>query len=123
MSTPVTAKAEAQRQLGEQICSALGKEIEKLELTQAIGAPRWHEAQFSLQQDPALGDESLEALWLNAQGAKLGSVTIHADGSFFAEYDIIKPHPSKPSWFIEAVSAWGRGEVIKSEARLLPMPE
>jgi hypothetical protein len=111
------------RELGQRICSAMAEEIGKLELDQEIGHPQWHEASFSLVRDPALGDESLEALWLNERGAKLGSATIHADGSFFAEYDIIRPHPQKARWFIEAVSVWGRNDILKSEARLLPMPE
>ncbi len=65
---------------------------------------------------------SLEGVWLTEQGGKLGTIIIHHDDSFFAEYDIIRPHPSKSKWFIEAVSAWGRNENIKTEARLLPMP-
>jgi len=110
-------------QLGQRICTALGKEIEKLQLDEVFAAPQWSEASFKLIRDPALGDESLEALWVNAQGAKLGSATIHHDGSFFAEYDIIRPHPRKTRWFIEAVSVWGRNDTLKSETRLLAMPE
>ncbi len=44
----------------------------------------------------------------------------HADGSFFAEYDVIRDHPGDPRWFVEAVNAWGRGSDIRSEPRLLP---
>lgn len=114
---------ETQHKLGEKICAALTGELEKLKLEKEIPHPQWREAAFNLIRDPALGDESLEALWLNERGAKLGSATIHADGSFFAEYDVVQPHPQKSSWFIEAVSVWGRNDVLKSEARLLPMPE
>jgi len=114
---------EIQREMGQRICSALAEEIGKLELGQEIARPHWHEASFSLIRDPALGVESLEALWLNERGAKLGSATIHTDGSFFAEYDIIRPHPRRARWFIEAVSVWGRNDLLKSEARLLPMPD
>jgi hypothetical protein len=110
-------------ELGARICTALTAEIEKLALEAEIPPPAWEDAHFNLVRDPALGDESLEALWLNERGAKLGSATIHGDGNFFAEYDIIRTHPKKPRWFIEAVSVWGKGETVKSEARLLPMPE
>lgn len=116
-------KAEQQRTLGEQICAAMGAEIDKLGLSGQIPSPRWEHASFSIQRDPALGEESLEGVWLSEHGGKLGSVTIHSDGSFFAEYDIIRPHPTKEKWFIEAVSSWGRDTVIKSEVRLLPMPD
>lgn len=111
------------RSFGEQICTAMAKEIEKLGFSSEITPPCWEEAQFTLQQDPALGELSLEGIWLSAHGGKLGSVIIHHDGSFFAEYDIIRPHPAKTKWFIEAVSAWGREANIKAEARLLSMPE
>lgn len=119
----VAQKAESQRPLVEQICAAMSAEIAKLGLSKQISPPRWEHASFSIQRDPALGDESLEGLWLSDQGGKLGSVTIHSDGSFFAEYDIIRPHPAKPKWFVEAVSSWGRENIIKSEARLLRIPD
>ena len=116
-------KAEELCHMGSQICIALALEIDKLQLKEPVTLPRWEQAHFSLHRDPALGEESLEGLWLSEQGGKLGSVIIHSDNSFFADYDIIRPHPAKTKWFVEAVSAWGRGETIKSEARLLPMPE
>lgn len=119
----VALAAAQQRTLGERICAAMAQEIDKLGLAAEIAPPRWEEARFRIQRDPALGETSLEGVWLNERGGKLGSVTIHSDDSFFAEYDIIRPHPGRAGWFIEAVSAWGRGETIKSEARLLALPE
>lgn len=116
-------KADQQRVLGARICNALEREIDKLGLAGEITSPRWNQAQFCLKRDPALDEESLEGVWLSEHGGKLGSVIIHHDGSFFAEYDIIRGHPSRAKWFIEAVSAWGRDDSLKSEARLLPMPE
>jgi hypothetical protein len=106
-------KAETHQRLGNTICGALVREIEKLDLLHEITPPRWRDARFALHRDPALGEESLEALWTNERGYRLGSITIHADGSFFAKYDIIRPHPHKAHWFIEAVSAWGRAGVLK----------
>lgn len=116
-------RAEQQRSLGERICAAMEKEIEKLGLTGEIPAPIWELAQFHIRRDPALGEQSLEGVWLSEHGGKVGSVIIHHDGAFFAEYDIIRTHPTRGKWFIEAVSAWGRDAGIKTEARLLPMPE
>lgn len=116
-------KAEEKRKLGESICHALQGELDKLGLSEKPTMPKWACARFSLHRDPALGMESLEALWLGGNGEKLGSATLHDDGSFYAEYDVIQPHPHKAKWFVEAVVTWGNTGVLKSEARLLPMPE
>ena len=109
--------------LGESICNALTDEIQKLALTETLPLPQWHQARFSVKRDPALGTESLEVLWLGDNGEKRGGATLHADGSFFAEYDVVRPHPHRAKWFVESVIAWGRKGVLKSEAQLLPMPE
>jgi hypothetical protein len=48
---------------------------------------------------------------------------LNSDGTFYAEYDVVKPHPEKAKWFVEGVTAWGKADQIKSEAKLLAMPE
>lgn len=116
-------KVEQNRELVVTICDALEREIDKLGLQEKPQVPQWDSAQFKLLHDPALGMESLEVLWLGGRGEKLGSATLHGDGTFFAEYDVIQPHPQRSKWFVEAVSAWGAPGVLKSEARLLPMPD
>ncbi len=80
-------------------------------------------AEYRLERDPSNGQFSLVGEWRNARGMKQGEILFHSDGSFFAEQDIAQPHPSKKRWFLEAVTAWGRGDEVKGEARLLPMPE
>lgn len=110
------------RELGEQVCLSLYDECQKLGLDDSkIPDIRFDAASFDLQKDPYSGENSLRGDWLNERKSRLGSILFHADGSFFAEYDVIHPHPSKPQWFVEAVTAWGRDGVIKSEARLLPI--
>jgi hypothetical protein len=86
-----------------------------------LGSPQ--AAVYRLERDPSNGLFSLIGEWRNPQGMKQGEILFHPDGSFFAEHDIALPHPKKPKWFLEAITAWGRGEEIKSEPRLLPMPE
>ena len=71
--------------------------------------------------DPANGRPGYEGVWRNALNERVGKLIINSDGSFFAEYDLCVRHPSKPDWFIEAVTAWGRGDRVKAEARLLAM--
>ncbi len=80
-------------------------------------------AHYRLERDPSSGEQGLVGEWLDANGMKLGSLLFHADGSFFVEQDIVRPHPVKKRWFVEAVNAWGRDGDIKAEARLLPMPQ
>jgi hypothetical protein len=67
----------------------------------------------------------LTGYWYNKRNKqrieRIGRLQFNSDGSFYAEYDVIKPHPQKVEWFVEAVTAWGKDDVIKTEARLLPM--
>jgi len=81
------------------------------------------EAEYRLEKDPSSCEYSLVGDWHNEQGMKVGCLLFHADGTFFVEHDIVKPHPEKKRWFVEAVNAWGKGREIKAEARLLPSPE
>jgi hypothetical protein len=115
------ARIEAVSLLAEAIRRSLAQELVKLGIPQHKVAVAAHtDAEYRLERDPASGQHSLVGVWRNAEGYKCGELLFHADGSFFAEYDVIQAHPNKPHWFVEAVTAWGRDSVIKSEARLLP---
>jgi hypothetical protein len=81
------------------------------------------DAVYRLDRDPSNATLSLIGEWRDRRGIKLGELRFHADGSFFVEQDVARPHPRRAQWFVEAVSAWGRDGTIRSEARLLPMPE
>jgi hypothetical protein len=78
---------------------------------------------YSLLKDDLSGKYSLQGVWNYASGYKQGMLLLHPDGSFFAEYDVVKPHPTKIKWFVEAITVWGKNESIKSEPRLLPVVE
>lgn len=71
--------------------------------------------------DPANGQPGYEGVWRNHLNERVGKLIVNSDGSYFAEYDLCVRHPGKPSWFIEAVTAWGREGRTKAEPRLLPM--
>ncbi len=77
---------------------------------------------FTLEQDPASGQPSLVGVWRDARGYKQGEALFHADGSYYAEHDVVRPHPHKPRWFVEAITAWGKGDEVKCDPRLIPMP-
>lgn len=104
------------------VCQRLREEVGKLGFaTDEVVIGGVTDALYRLDTDPASGEASLVGEWRDDQGMKLGEVLLHADGSFFAEHDVIKTHPSQPRFFVEAVTAWGRDAQIKSEPRLLPM--
>jgi hypothetical protein len=53
----------------------------------------------------------------------IGQIQFNSDGSFYAEYDVVQPHPSKKQFFVEAINAWGHENNIKTEAKLLELPQ
>lgn len=110
------------RGLGESICQALANEVRKIGITDKarVIAP-WERASFELQRDPANGEYSLLGIWKDVGGGNKGRIIFHSDGSFYAEYDVVEPHPQDQRWFVEAVHAWGKNGNIKTEPRLLPM--
>ncbi len=118
-----------ERAIGVGICERLRAEIDKLGFadSETIAYPYYHTASFMLVKDPFTGDSNLMGYWYNERNKKrmerIGRLQFNSDGSFYAEYDVVKPHPSKSQWFVDVVVAWGRDEVIKTEAKLLPTSE
>jgi hypothetical protein len=106
--------------LAHAICRAMQEEVLKLSLGDVqVGEPGT--AVYRLSTDPASGQDSLLGEWRDQQGQKQGELTFHADGSFYAEYDVIRAHPKNGRLFVEAVNAWGRHSDIRAEPRLMPM--
>ncbi len=120
MNQAVANRLQQLRGLGELICIRLKSEAEKLGLKDVI-EPLLEEADYELSRDPASGEDTLVGVWRDIRGNKRGEILFHADGSFYAEYDVIHNHPKDSRWFVEAVTAWGRGSNIRSEPRLLAM--
>ena len=113
------------RQLAESVCQRLSYEINKLGFAEAEiqNYPVYDDASFSLIKDPYTGEYNLAGYWYDASNKqRIGRLQFNSDGTFSAEYDVVKPHPAKPLWFVEGVTAWGKADNIKAEARLLPMP-
>ena len=102
----------------EQLCEVLRKEAAR------YGAdPRpailLRDAVFCEIVDRASDLPGYEGTWRDRHGSRCGSLVINSDGSYFAEYDVLNLHPDKPTWFVEAVTAWGRDGIVKAEPRLL----
>ena len=120
---PLPVNPDRYRALGDTLCARLAAEMDKLDLPAASlpPAPLFSQAAWTCSKDPFSGQDSLIGVWRNACGARIGELKFHGDGSFYAEYAVGLPHPRKPQrWFVEAVVAWGRNDLIKTEVRLLP---
>lgn len=105
------------------ICDALRGEVVKMGFAVDRIDPDVKRAEYTLSKDPASGLDSLIGIWRDEQGHKQGEILFHADGTFFAEYDVISEHPKKPRWFVEGVTAWGKEGQVKAEPKLLPSIE
>ncbi len=113
------------RYLGECVCQRLNEEIIKLGFaaTEIKHYPNYDDASYLLIKDPYTGEHNLMCHWYDdSKKQRIGSLQFNSDGSFYAEYDVVKTHPGKLSWFVEGVTAWGSAENIKAEPKLLPMP-
>jgi hypothetical protein len=119
---PAEARIDRLAPLTRAICRTLADELVKLGFTPGsvpIGDPA--AASYRLERDPASGEDGLVGEWRDEKGQKQGSLVFHGDGTFFVEHDVIRVHPRDPRWFVEAVHAWGRGDDIRAEPRLLPV--
>jgi len=118
----LTAPINQHRPLAEAVCQRLREEIDKLGFAEGVVShyPRYDQARFELVKDPYTNSENLACHWFNAtNNQRLGRLQFNSDGSFYAEYDVLKSHPSKRQAFVESVTAWGKADAIKAEAKLL----
>jgi hypothetical protein len=113
------------RQLAESVCQRLIEEINKLgfAVAEIKYYPNYDDASFLLVKDPYTGGHNLTCYWYDEfKKQRIGSLQFNSDGTFYAEYDVVKNHPGKSKWFVEGVSAWGKADNIKAEAKLLQIP-
>jgi hypothetical protein len=120
--TLLSLQLENIRPLGEAVCARLTEEIHKLGFPpgETLRLPFFEEARCARIKDTYTGQEGWKLIWADERGIRIGNATFHGDGTFYAEFDVARPHPKKRQWFVEAVSAWGQGGTIKSEPKLLP---
>jgi len=124
MNIPIEQHIATKRDFGKAICRRISENIVKLgfALQSDIKLPDFEAAKFRLVTDPYTQGQDLVGYWYNADEQRIGQIKFHGDGSFYAEYDVVKPHPRKKQWFVEAINAWGREDSIKTEAKLLDIP-
>lgn len=121
--TLLAERLQQHQSTGTQICLAMLEALRKIGFadTDFNSVPEFAQAEFSLVRDPYTASDNLTGYWYDSHKHKIGNIQFLSDGSFYAEYDVVKPHPTKKQWFVEAVSAWGKNEQIKTEPRLLPV--
>lgn len=124
MSESIEHHIEAKRAFGAAVCQRISENIAKLgfSVQTRIDLPNYDAAQFSLVTDPYTQSQDLVGHWYDSRKQRIGQIQFRGDGSFYAEYDIVQPHPLKKQYFVEAINAWGRQDNIKTEAKLLDMP-
>jgi hypothetical protein len=108
---------------GNALIDALQERVIKLGLPgEVITIPPFEAARFTLEHDLYNGEQTLRAAFFPSQYYCIGFLLFHFDGSSFAEYHIMRQHPSRPQLFIEAVEAWVRDGKIQTDVRLALMP-
>lgn len=111
-------------QHGVALIAALQEKIARLNLPgEAIAIPPFEAARFTLEHDLYNGKQTLRAAFYPSQHYCIGFLLFHSDGSSFAEYHVMRPHPTRPEVFIEAVEAWVRDGKIQTDTRLAMMPK
>jgi len=124
MSEDVQERYLSVEQLADEILSLMNSEVSKLGFEgDEVQLRTADEAAYGLEQDPSNAQYSLVGYWMDSNCNRQGYLLFHPDGTFYVEQDVIRPHPNKEQWFVEAINAWGKGDNIKVEAKLLPMPE
>lgn len=124
MEAELQQRVDAAAADGLALLAALRERISQLNLSgEAINIPEFEAARFTLEHDKYNGEETLMASFYPSPRYRAGVVLFHSDGSCFAEYHVMRPHPAKPQWFIESVEAWVSGGEIKTDLRLAMMPK
>lgn len=112
---PLELEAQAER-----IVAALQQQAVQFSAMGAAPRIELSAARFTSMVDPASQMPGYEGTWRNARNERCGSITFNSDGSFYAEFDLFCPHPDDMRWFVEMVTVWGRGDVLRHEANLIP---
>jgi hypothetical protein len=123
--TSLTEHIAANRAYGQAVCDSMIKTIAKLGFPEnlELQKPDFDSAVFSQETDPYLQSLYLVGFWYSSSKQRIGQIKFNCDGSFYAEFDVVQPHPSKKRWFVEAINAWGSQDDIRAEAKLLEIPQ
>lgn len=124
MSQQLMKCINSHRDFGKAVCQRISENIARLgfSVQTELTLPDYDNAEFSVVTDPFTQSQDLVGYWYKAGKQRIGQIQFHGDGGFYAEYDVVQPHPAKQHVFVEAINAWGRQDNIKTEAKLLELP-
>lgn len=115
-----SAVLELHKPLLNEVWQALRLRLVDTGMEEALNViPRPELASYRRQIDPFDSSETVVGTWHDEHGSQTGEVQIRANGSVYAEVDVIRNLPNDGRWFVEAVTAWGESGNLKSELRLI----
>jgi hypothetical protein len=120
--TPMSSQLPPEvERLVRRLVSILRAEAGKFLAPERLDGLTLEAAAITAAKDPSNGLFGYECTWRNALNERVGRLVVNSDASYYGEYDVCVRHPVKTSWFVEAVTAWGRDDAIRAEARLIAM--
>lgn len=125
VDSEIAQHIEAKRAYGQAVCDSIARSISRLGFPEniVIKLPLFSEAEFSLLTDPYTQTKDLVGFWYDANKQRIGQIKFNCEGGFYAEFDVVQPHPRKKGLFVEAINAWGKQDDIRAEAKLLDIPQ
>jgi len=121
----ISLHIKAKQAFGEAICDSIAKSISRLGFPEhiSIKPPQFNEAEFSIVTDPYTQSRDLVGFWYDHNKQRIGQIKFNCEDGFYAEFDVVQPHPRKKGFFVEAINAWGKQDDIRAEAKLLELPQ
>jgi len=83
--------------------------------------PLFEQCRVATVTDHFDGEQRITGQWQREDGSPFAHFIRYANGSLFAEQDVLQAHPTRPELFVEALEVWGQPGSLKHEARLLPV--
>ena len=118
-TTPVRVRQTQELLTVAKVWRAFLQECNKLNLARPLAQQAPNFTTTEVRADPFDNSESLYCEWRGDSGALVGTLVIHANGSVFAEYDLVQPHPTNGQLFIESVCVFGSRDNLVSELKTL----
>jgi len=124
VSSEISEQIALKSEYGQAVCESIAQYLDKLGFSSEIELKRpvFAAAEFDLITDPFTQSRDLVGFWYDANRLRIGQIKFNCEGGFYAEFDVVQPHPSKKHWFVEAINAWGKPDNIRVDAKLLEIP-
>ena len=85
-----------------------------------VPEPLFEQCSVATVTDHLDGEQRITGQWKREDGSSFANFIRYANGSMFAEQDVLLAHPTKPELFVEALEVWGKPGRLKHDLRLLP---